>query len=184
MKMEKTRCKWCNLDNELYVKYHDEEWGVPNFDNDYLFEMLILESFQAGLSWETILNKREDFRTAFDDFDVDKVAKYDDEKIEELMNNEKIIRHKLKITSAINNAQIFKEILNEYGEFYDYLKTFTDGKIIYEADQTKSKLSQDISNDLKKRGMRFVGPVIIYSYLQAIGIINSHDPECFLHSNE
>ena len=110
--MEKTRCKWCNLDNELYVKYHDEEWGVPNFDNDYLFEMLILESFQAGLSWETILNKREDFRTAFDDFDVDKVAKYDDEKIEELMNNEKIIRHKLKITSAINNAQIFKEILN------------------------------------------------------------------------
>ena len=97
------------------------------------------------------------------------------------MNNEKIIRHKLKITSAINNAQIFKEILNEYGEFYDYLKTFTDGKIIYEADQTQSKLSQDISNDLKKRGMRFVGPVIIYSYLQAIGIINSHDPECFLH---
>ena len=114
--MEKTRCKWCNLDNELYVKYHDEEWGVPKFDNDYLFEMLILESFQAGLSWETILNKREDFRTAFDDFDVDKVAKYDDEKIEELMNNEKIIRHKLKITSAINNAQIFKEILNEYGD--------------------------------------------------------------------
>ena len=182
--MEKTRCKWCNLDNELYVKYHDEEWGVPNFDNDYLFEMLILESFQAGLSWETILNKREDFRTAFDDFDVDKVAKYDDEKIEELMNNEKIIRHKLKITSAINNAQIFKNILNEYGEFYEYLKTFTDGKIIYEADQTKSNLSQDISNDLKKRGMRFVGPVIIYSYLQAIGIFNSHDPECFLHSNE
>ena len=182
--MEKTRCKWCNLDNELYVKYHDEEWGVPKFDNDYLFEMLILESFQAGLSWETILNKREDFRTAFDDFDVDKVAKYDDEKIEELMNNEKIIRHKLKITSAINNAQIFKNILNEYGEFYEYLKTFTDGKIIYEADQTKSKLSQDISNDLKRRGMRFVGPVIIYSYLQAIGIINSHDPECFLHSNE
>ncbi len=179
--MEKIRCKWCNDKNELYVKYHDEEWGVANFDDDYLFEMLVLESFQAGLSWETVLNKREDFRIAFDNFDIEKVANYKENKIEKLRANEKIIRNKLKIESAINNANIFMAIQKEYGNFYNYLKTFTKGEIFHEIDKTENELSQNISKDLKKRGMKFVGPTIIYSYLQAVGIINSHDKDCFLY---
>ena len=182
--MDKKRCFWCNLDNEKYVKYHDEEWGKPNFDDEYLFEMLILESFQAGLSWETILNKREDFREAFDQFDAEKIANYDDEKIDELLSNEKIIRHKLKINAAINNAKIFLKIKEEYNGFYNYLKQFSDDKIIYENDKTQSELSNTISKDLKKKGMKFVGPVIIYSYLQAIGIINSHEENCYLYKKE
>ena len=179
----KKRCKWCNLKNELYVKYHDEEWCKPNFDDKYLFEMLILESFQAGLSWECVLNKREDFRKAFDNFDIDKISKYNDEKIKDLLLNEKIIRNKLKIRASINNAKIFKELQKEYGSFYNYLKTFTNGKIIHEIGKTSSKLSDNISNDLKKRGMKFVGSTIIYSYLQAVGIIYSHDKECFLNQH-
>jgi len=182
--MDKERCFWCNLDNEKYVKYHDKEWGKPNFDDEYLFEMLILESFQAGLSWETILNKREDFREAFDQFDAEKIANYDDEKIDELLSNEKIIRHKLKINAAINNAKIFLKIKEEYNRFYNYLKQFSDDKIIYENDKTQSELSNTISKDLKKKGMKFVGPVIIYSYLQAIGIINSHEENCYLYKKE
>ena len=178
----KDRCFWCNPDNKLYIKYHDEEWGVLNLDDDYLFEMLILESFQAGLSWETILNKRENFRIAFDNFDIDKIMKYDSDKIEELMNNKGIIRHKLKINAAINNAYIFKQIQNDYGSFHEYLKTFTDDNIIYENDKTTSELGDSISKDLKKKGMKFVGPTIIYSYLQAIGIINSHMENCFLYN--
>lgn len=178
------RCKWCNLDNKLYVDYHDNEWGIANFSDEYLFEMLILESFQAGLSWETILNKREDFRVAFDNFDVDKVCCYDEDKVNELMNNEKIIRHNLKITSAINNACVFKEIVQEFGCFYNYLKEFTHDKIFYENDKTKSQLSVDISKNLKKRGMKFVGATIIYSFLQAVGIIYSHEDECFLFKKE
>ncbi|WP_455645474.1 DNA-3-methyladenine glycosylase I [Methanosphaera sp.] len=177
----KKRCFWCNLDNELYVKYHDEEWCQPNHDEQYLFEMLILESFQAGLSWETILNRRENFRKAFDNFDVNKVSNYDEEKVEQLINDPGIIRHKLKITSAINNAKVFLEIQEEYGTFYEYIKTFTDDKIIYENDKTTSTLSENLSKDLKKRGMKFVGPTIMYSYLQAIGCINSHDNDCFLY---
>ena len=179
----KKRCKWCNLKNELYVKYHDEEWCKPNFNDKYLFEMLILESFQAGLSWECVLNKREDFRKAFDNFDIDKISKYNDEKIKDLLLNEKIIRNKLKIRASINNAKIFKELQKEYGSFYNYLKTFTNGKIIHEIGKTKSNLSDNISNDLKKRGMKFVGSTIIYSYLQAVGIIYSHDKECFLNQH-
>ena len=175
------RCKWCNLKNELYVKYHDEEWCKPNFDDQYLFEMLILESFQAGLSWECVLNKREDFRKAFDNFDVNKIIKYDDDKIEELLSNEKIIRNKLKIKASINNAKIFKDIQKEYGSFYQYLKTFTKDKIVYEIGKTTSELSDNLSKDLQKRGMKFVGSTIIYSYLQAIGVIYSHDEKCFLH---
>ena len=175
------RCKWCNLKNELYVKYHDEEWCVPNFDDNYLFEMLILESFQAGLSWECVLNKRKYFQEAFDYFDLDKICNYQQAKINELFTNKKIIRNKLKITSAVNNAKVFKKIKNEYKSFYNYLKLFTKGKIIYETEKTTSQLSDDISNDLKKRGMKFVGSTIIYSYLQAIGIINSHDKSCFLY---
>ena len=179
--MSKTRCKWCNLKNQLYVKYHDEEWCVPNFDEQYLYEMLILESFQAGLSWECVLNKRDEFRKAYDYFDIDKVINYDDKKIEELLLNEKIIRNKLKIKASINNSRVFKNIQQEYGSFGNYLKTFTNGEIIYEVNKTTSCLSDSISKDLIKRGMKFVGSTIIYSYLQAIGVIYSHDEECYLY---
>ena len=181
--MDKKRCKWCNLKNPLYVKYHDNEWCVQNFDDKYLFEMLILESFQAGLSWECILNKRENFKEAYDNFDLEKVCLYDDEKIDKLLKNQGIIRNKLKIKASINNAKIFKSIKEEYGSFYNYLYTFTNGKIIYEIGKTTNHLSDKISKDLKKRGMKFVGSTIIYSYLQAIGIIYSHDEECYLFQN-
>ena len=181
--MDKKRCKWCNLKNPLYVKYHDNEWCVQNFDDKYLFEMLILESFQAGLSWECILNKRENFKEAYDNFDLEKVCLYDDEKIDELLKNQGIIRNKLKIKASINNAKIFKSIKEEYGSFYNYLYTFTNGKIIYEIGKTTNHLSDKISKDLIKRGMKFVGSTIIYSYLQAIGIIYSHDEECYLFQN-
>ena len=171
------RCKWCNLDNPLYVKYHDEEWGEPTYNDKELFELLILESFQAGLSWECILNKRENFRHAYDNFDIDKIVCYDEEKINELKENKGIIRNKLKIKASINNSIIFKTIVNEYVTFHNYLKSFTQDKTIYEIDKTCNELSDNISNDLKKRGMKFVGSTIIYSYLQAIGVIYSHDEE-------
>ncbi len=174
------RCKWCNLNNPLYVKYHDNEWGALNNDEHYLYEMLILESFQTGLSWECVLNKRSDFEIAYDNFDIDKVIKYDDGKISELINNPKIIRNKLKIKASINNSIIFKDIQKEYGSFYDYLLSYSKGKIIYEYDKTTNELSDALSLDLRKRGMKFVGSTIIYSYLQAIGIINSHFDYCFL----
>ena len=177
------RCRWCNLNNQVYIKYHDEEWGIPNFDDKYLLEMLILESFQAGLSFECVLNKRESFRKAYDNFDLDKICNYDDEKIKELLNNKDIIRNKLKIKASINNAKIFRNIKNEYGSFYNYLKIFTKGKIIYETDKTTNELSDTISKDLKTRGLTFVGSIIIYSYLQAIGIINSHDKDCSFYKN-
>ena len=172
------RCKWCNEKNKKYVEYHDKEWGILNTEDKYLFEMLILESFQAGLSWECVLNKREAFRKSYDNFDIDKIINYDDKKIEELINNKYIIRNKLKIKSSINNAIIFKQISEEYKGFYNYLKTFTKGDVIYENDKTTSILSDNISQDLQKRGMKFVGSTIIYSYLQAIGVINSHDDTC------
>lgn len=178
------RCKWCNLNNKKYIEYHDKEWGILNTNDYYLFEMLILESFQAGLSWECVLNKRENFKKAYDNFDYEKVALYDEAKINELANNKSIIRNKLKIRASINNAIIFKTILNDYGSFYNYLKAFTDNKIIYEVNKTKSSLSDVISKDLTKRGMKFVGTTIIYSFLQAIGIIYSHDKECFLYKED
>lgn len=174
------RCKWCNLDNPLYVKYHDEEWGVLNLDEHYLFEMLILESFQAGLSWECVLNKRDAFRKTYDNFDIEKVVKYDDKKIEKLIKNESIIRNKLKIKTSINNAKIFKSISLEYNGFKNYLLKYFKEYPIYEVNKTTSKVSDDISSDLKKRGMKFVGSVIIYSYLQAIGLIYSHENDCFM----
>ena len=174
------RCKWCNLDNPLYVKYHDEEWGVLNLDEHYLFEMLILESFQAGLSWECVLNKRDAFRKAYDNFDIEKAIKYDDKKIEKLINNENIIRNKLKIKASINNAKIFESISLEYNGFKNYLLRYFKEYPIYEVNKTTSKVSDDISSDLKKRGMKFVGSVIIYSYLQAIGLIYSHENDCFM----
>ena len=178
----KKRCKWCNLKNLLYVQYHDNEWCVPNFDDKYLYEMLILESFQAGLSWECVLNKRESFRKAYDNFDIEKVISYDEDKINELINNQDIIRNKLKIKASINNSKIFKQIVSQYGSFYGYLKTFTKDQILYETDKTTNELSDEISKNLKKRGMTFVGSVIVYSYLQAIGVIYSHDKDCYLFS--
>ena len=175
-----SRCSWCNLENERYIKYHDEEWGIPNFEENYLFEMLILESFQAGLSWECVLNKRENFRQAFDHFDLEKISQYQEDKIESLMKNSGIIRNRRKITATIINAQIFKKITQEFGSFRQYLFTFTKGKTIYETHKTHSELSDQISKDLSQRGMKFVGTTIIYSYLQAIGVINSHEENCFL----
>lgn len=180
----KKRCAWCNLKNQKYVEYHDNEWGVANFDDKYLFEMLILESFQAGLSWECVLNKRDSFRQAYDNFDLEKVCNYDEKKKQELISNVGIIRNKLKVNASVNNAKIFRDIKNEFGTFYNYLKTFTNGETYYEVGQTSSELSDKISKDLKKRGMKFVGTTIIYSYLQAIGIINSHDKDCFMYKGE
>ena len=164
-----------------YVVFFDEGADYPD---KYLLEMLILESFQAGLSFECILNKREAFRNSYDNFDIDKIILYDENKINELLNNKNIVRNKNKIISSINNAKIFKSIRKEYGSFRNYLKTFTNEEIIYEIDKTTNELSDSISKDLKKRGMKFVGSVIIYSYLQAIGIIYSHDRECFLYKKK
>lgn len=180
--MNKKRCSWCNLNNSKYIKYHDYEWGVPNFNDDYLFEMLILESFQAGLSWECVLNKRENFKKVYDNFDLYKISNYDNKKIEELINNKDIIRNKLKINASINNAKIFIAIKKEYNSFYKYLKTFTNDKIYYEIGNVTNELSDKISKDLIKRGMKFVGSTIIYSYLQAIGVINSHEEDCFKYN--
>ena len=177
----KTRCTWCNLNNPKYIDYHDNEWCQPNFDDKYLYEMLVLESFQAGLSWECVLNKRESFRLAYDNFDIEKVCSYDEQKIQELLNNKEIIRNKLKINASINNSKIFKSLVKEYGSFYNYLRTFTGDKIIYETDRTTNELSDVISKDLQKRGMKFVGSTIIYSYLQAVGLIYSHDKGCYLY---
>lgn len=172
------RCFWCNESNPLYVKYHDEEWGVPRFDDHYLFEMLILESFQAGLSWECVLNKRENFRRAFDDFELERVTSFDEAKIAELKQDKGIIRNERKIRAAISNARIFREIVKEHGSFYNYLRTFWNGEQIRETGVVTSPLSDAISADLVRRGMKFCGSVIIYSYLQAIGVINSHDTDC------
>lgn len=174
------RCSWCNLNNPQYIKYHDEEWGNPVKDDLKLFEFLILEMFQAGLSWEIILNKRENFKKAFDNFDYCKIANYDKNKINELMSDTGIIRNKLKIVATINNAKIFLKIQKEYKSFSNYIWKWTNNKIIYISDNkiTKNNVSDDISKELKKRGMKFVGSTILYSYLQAIGIINSHEKEC------
>lgn len=175
------RCRWVNLKNPLYVHYHDNEWGKPHYDDSYFYEMLLLESFQAGLSWECILNKREAFRRAFDGFDYRKIAGYTDDKIAELMNNKDIVRNRLKIKAAIKNAGIFMAVQSEYGSFAEYIWHFTGGKQVINADgivRADSELSDAVSKDLKKRGMSFVGSTIIYSYLQAVGVINDHEPEC------
>lgn len=172
------RCSWVS-DDEIYIRYHDNEWGVPTHDDNELFEMLVLESFQAGLSWITILKKRDNFRHAFDGFDYVKISQYDENKVNELMENEGIIRNRRKITSSIKNAKAFIEIQEEFGSFDKYIWKFTDGKIIKSEFKTESDLSKTISKDLKKRGMSFVGPTIIYSYLESIGIINNHEESCF-----
>lgn len=175
----KMRCRWANPKNPLYVQYHDEEWGIPVHDDHRLFEMLILENFQAGLSWECVLNKREAFREAFDNFDLNAVCAYDEDKMNALSQNPKIIRNRLKIRAAVNNARIFRAIQEEYGSFSVYLWHWTKNQIIREIGVTSSPLSDAISKDLKKRGMKFVGTVIMYSYLQAVGVINSHEEGCF-----
>lgn len=178
------RCFWCNLKNPLYVKYHDEEWGWKRFDDKYLFEMLVLESFQAGLSWECVLNKREAFRQAFDDFDVNIISKYQQGKIDELCQNSAIIRNRRKIEATVKNAEVFISIVSIYGNFLNYLKEFWNGETVYDCIATSSQLSDLISKDLKKRGMSFMGTTVVHSFLQAIGIVNAHTEECFLYNTE
>lgn len=176
---EQIRCGWANPKNPLYIRYHDEEWGIPVHDDQKLFEMLILESFQAGLSWECILNKREAFRQAFDNFELEKVCRYGEEKLAALGLDSGIVRNRLKIKAAVNNARIFRTIQQEWGSFEHYLWHWTEGKIIYETGKVSSELSDAVSEDLKRRGMKFVGTVIIYSYLQAVWVISSHEKICF-----
>lgn len=174
------RCAWVNLKNPLYVRYHDAEWGVPQHSDQMLFELLILETFQAGLSWECVLNKRESFRAAYDGFDVEKVSGYGEEKTLALLSDPGIIRNKLKVYASVTNAKVFRQIQTEYGSFDAYIWGFTNGEVVHESYdiRTTSPLSDTISRDLKKRGMKFVGSTVIYSYLQAVGILNGHGPEC------
>ena len=176
----KPRCHWANPNNKRYLRYHDEEWGVPVFEDQKLFEMLLLESFQAGLSWECILNKREGFREAFNHFDFDRIRLYGEDDLIRLQNDSRIVRHKAKIQAAVINACVFYKIREEYGSFANYLWGWTGGKTLREIGCSRSPLSDQISADLKRRGMKFVGSVTIYSYLQAVGIINSHESCCFL----
>ncbi|MEZ4874343.1 MAG: DNA-3-methyladenine glycosylase I [Flavobacteriaceae bacterium] len=183
----KTRCAWCG-DDPLYVRYHDEEWGVPVKDDHTLFEFLILETFQAGLSWITVLRKREHFRKAFDHFDYQKVAKYDDAKIEALLQNENIIRNKLKVKAAVTNAQAFMEIQKEFGSFSNYIWGFVNGKPIKNSLKhlkdapANTPLSDQISKDLKKRSFKFVGTTVVYAHMQATGMVNDHLMDCFRYS--
>lgn len=176
----KCRCFWANPKNERYVRYHDEEWGRPVHDDGKLFELLLLECFQAGLSWECVLNKREGFRRAFAGFDLEKVCAFTAEDVERLTQDAAIIRHRRKIEAAIGNARVFRCIQREFGSFAHYLWQWTEGEVLHEYGLTTSPLSDALSKDLKKRGMRFVGSTTIYSYLQAVGVIESHEPDCFL----
>ena len=179
----KTRCAWVTKD-QIYIDYHDYEWGKPVHDDYKLFEFLILETFQAGLSWITILKKRENFRNAFDNFDFEKIAKYNDAKFEELKNNAGIIRNKRKINSAINNAKAFIEVRKEFGSFDKYIWSFVNNNPIInnwknnEDIPASTDLSELISKDLKKRGFSFVGPTVVYAYMQATGMVNDHLADC------
>lgn len=182
---DKYRCGWLDLRSEIYVKYHDDEWGKPVHDDNKLFEMLILEGAQAGLSWLTVLNKRENYRKTFDNFNFEKISKYNDKKCQELLLNEGIIRNKLKIKSTIENAKVFIEIRKEFGSFDKYIWSFVNNKPIINNFNSvkdlpaKTELSDTISKDLKKRGMNFVGSTIIYAFMQAVGIVNDHEVNCF-----
>ncbi|REH42931.1 DNA-3-methyladenine glycosylase I [Tenacibaculum gallaicum] len=180
----KKRCFWVS-DDPLYIEYHDTEWGVPVYDDDKLFEFLILETFQAGLSWITVLKKRENFRKAFDNFDYKKIAKYTEDKYEELLQNAGIIRNKLKIKATITNAQAFMKAQEEFGTFSKYIWSFTNGKPITNKFEKReevpatTELSDEISKDLKKRGFKFVGSTVIYAHMQATGMVNDHTTDCF-----
>ncbi len=176
----KRRCRWARARNELYVAYHDLEWGVPEHDDRRLFELLILEGFQAGLSWECVLMRREGFRQAFDGFDAERVALYGPEKLRQLMEDARIIRNRLKIEAAPVNARAFLGIRREYGSFDAWLWGHTGGAVVYERGLTRSALSDAVSRELRRRGMKFVGSTTIYAYLQAVGVINSHEEGCFL----
>lgn len=181
--MEKIRCGWCEKD-DLYRNYHDEEWGKPVYDDETIFEFLVLESFQAGLSWYTILKKRENFKMAFDNYDYQKIAKYDQNKIDELLLDAGIIRNKLKVFATISNAQKFMEVQKEFGTFSKYIWSFVDGKPI--DNQPKSlkdirattEISDALAKDLKKRGFKFLGTTVVYAYMQATGMVNDHVMDC------
>lgn len=176
-----TRCEWIQGKPDFYIEYHDNVWGKPEYDDQELFKWLSLEIFHIGLSWQLVLSKYEGFMEAFNAFNPDIVSNYDEEKIDELMKNENIIRYRQKIEATINNAQRFKEVQEEFGRFSDYIWSFTEGdQIIRNADerQTDSLLSDQVTKDLKKRGFKFIGSVTTYSYLQAIGIVNDHDQVC------
>ena len=183
----KTRCGWSTND-PLYQKYHDEEWGVPVHDDRKLFEMLILEGTQAGLSWITILRKRENYRKAFNNFYAKKIAKYDSKKVKQLLQNEGIIRNRLKIAAAIQNAKCFLSVQKEFGSFDKYIWQFTSGKTIYNRWRTikeiptETKESDEMSKDLKKRGFKFVGSTICCAYMHAIGMLNGHTTDCYKYS--
>lgn len=186
MEREIIRCEWVGSD-DIYKKYHDEEWGKPVYDDQILFEFLLLEGFQAGLSWITVLKKRESIREAFDHFDYKKISQYTQEKMDRLLLNEGIIRNKLKIKAATTNAQKFIDVQNEFGSFSNYLWNFVDHTPIYNHWETikdvpaSTKLSDSISKDLKKRGFKFVGTTIIYAFLQAVGVVNDHTLTCSFH---
>lgn len=178
------RCRWVDLSSEVYVDYHDNEWGQPVHDDKKLFEMLILEGFQAGLSWITILKKRKEFRAAFDGFDPAVVSEYGEDKMQALMSDAGIVRNRRKIQAAVQNAKAFLAIQREFGSFDSYLWSFTNGQVVLNMDdqlKSSSGLSDHISKDLKKRGMNFVGSTIIYSFLQAVGVVNDHELSCKLH---
>lgn len=183
---EKIRCGWCGQD-PLYQRYHDEEWGKPVYDDATLFEFLVLESFQAGLSWITILKKRENFRKAFDQFDYKKIARYSDSKVEKLMNDAGIIRNRLKIRATINNAQRFIEIQKEFGSFSVFIWNYVDGKPIINQPKTlkdiqaTTSLSDTISKDLKKRGFKFLGSTVMYAHMQATGMVDDHIWDCWVN---
>ena len=180
----KNRCSWCGSD-PLYVDYHDDEWGVPVYEDEKLFEFLILETFQAGLSWITVLKKRENFRTAFDNFDYKKISDYGEDKFEELITDSGIIRNKLKVRATISNAQAFMKIQKEFGSFSKYIWGFVNGKPIVNNWKTlneipaTTELSDKISKDLKKRGFKFVGSTVMYAHMQATGMVNDHEVGCF-----
>lgn len=185
--MEKIRCGWCKSD-ALYERYHDEEWGVPVKDDARLFEFLILETFQAGLSWITILRKREHFRKALDNFDYKTIAHYTQHDIDRLMQDTGIIRNLLKIKATITNAQAFMNIQEEFGSFSEYIWAFVDGKPIkntlehYKLAPATTPLSDAICKDLKKRGFKFVGPTVMYAHMQATGMVNDHEVDCFRYN--
>jgi len=183
----KNRCPWCENTFEKYVQYHDEEWGVPVHDDRTQFEFLVLESAQAGLSWSTILKKREGYRNAFADFNVSKVARFDEQKIQELLRDPEIVRNELKIRSAVSNARHFIEIKEEFGSFNDYIWSFVNGSPIQNRWETmdevpaNTEISQKLADDLKKRGFKFTGPTVLYAHMQATGMVNDHLTNCFRH---